>query len=108
MFGTSIEQHFFHGFEDVALEDIGGAITSDVTKNLQILRVVRHVENPATEAHIQTNVTSFLSVVCKNKQDVCLPVDRMLHHEQTTVVPSPVVVFLGKKARKIIEVALTL
>lgn len=32
--------HLFVGFEDVALEDVGGAISGYVTEDLQVLRVM--------------------------------------------------------------------
>lgn len=37
----------FVRLEDVALEDIAGAIPCNVTPDLQVLGVVGHVENPA-------------------------------------------------------------
>ena len=37
----------FVRLEDVALEDVAGAVPGDVTPDLQVLGVVGHVENPA-------------------------------------------------------------
>ena len=37
----------FVRFENVALEDVAGAVPGDVTPDLQVLGVVGHVENPA-------------------------------------------------------------
>lgn len=37
--------HFFCRFKYVAAEKVAGWVASDVTKDFQILRVVRHVEN---------------------------------------------------------------
>lgn len=38
--------YLFLGLEDVAAEDVALSISSDVTENLQILGVMRHVEYP--------------------------------------------------------------
>jgi len=39
-------RHLFVGFEDVAAEQVAARIPGDVAEYLQILTVVRHVENP--------------------------------------------------------------
>lgn len=41
--------HLLVGLEDIALEDVAGAVPRDVAPDLEVLRVVRHVENPGTE-----------------------------------------------------------
>lgn len=38
--------YLFLGLEDVAAEDVALSVSSDVTENLQILGVMRHVEYP--------------------------------------------------------------
>lgn len=38
--------YLFLGLEDVAAEDVALSVSGDVTENLQILGVMRHVENP--------------------------------------------------------------
>lgn len=42
----SIYFYLFLGLEDVAAEDVALSVSSDVTENLQILGVMRHVEYP--------------------------------------------------------------
>jgi hypothetical protein len=42
----SLDTHLFIGFEYVALEHVAGAISRDVAEDLEVLRVVRHVEYP--------------------------------------------------------------
>ena len=69
MIASQTFAHLLGGFEDVALEGGGGAVARDVAEDLEILRVVRHVKHAE---------------------------DRMLHDEQTTVVPRPVVVLLKR------------
>lgn len=38
--------HLFLGLEDVTTEDVALSVSGDVTENLQILGVMRHVEYP--------------------------------------------------------------
>lgn len=38
------------GLEDIAPEDVAGAVSSDVAEDLQVLGVVRHVEDPTGRA----------------------------------------------------------
>lgn len=38
--------YLFLGLEDVAAEDVALSVSGDVTENLQILGVMRHVEYP--------------------------------------------------------------
>lgn len=40
--------YLFVCFEDIAFEHIGGTVTSNVTEDFQILRVVRHIEDSGT------------------------------------------------------------
>lgn len=42
--------HLLLGLEDIAPEDVAGPIASDVAEDLQVLRVVGHVEDPAGRA----------------------------------------------------------
>ena len=43
---ASVSPYLFVSFEDVALEDISRAVSSDVAPDLQVLGVVGHVEYP--------------------------------------------------------------
>lgn len=42
-----IQPDLLFGFEDVAVEGIAGAVSGDIAEDLQVLRVMRYVENPA-------------------------------------------------------------
>ena len=43
--------YLFVGLEDVALEDVAGAVARDVAEDVEVLRVVRHVEDPVQQAN---------------------------------------------------------
>ena len=46
--------YLFVGLEDVALEDVAGAVARDVAEDVEVLRVVRHVEDPVQQANTIT------------------------------------------------------
>lgn len=43
---SRLSSHLLLGLEDVAPEGVAGAVSGNVAENLQVLRVVRHVEYP--------------------------------------------------------------
>ena len=59
--------YLFIWFKHIALEDIGGAVTSDVAPNLQVLGVMRHVEYPENNhTTYKTYIINWRDVKKKN------------------------------------------